>query len=230
MVWASGSDKLYKGAPEHCRRVSSLEGRRIRESSPDPEAPRPSRFNQQSASPDDQHLREPDVLPQTNPEPPREDTPSIETLSQPDEEPSRQASGIAPVSPEESRDAVGIPVPETDDELFSEGGYAFACDATRPMAWRTEVIVTDADIARWREESQPSDMAFMVTASKKQHSEVKLTELTPEEQELFAQAKASEINNWLSNKAVEKVLRSQIPANQILRCRMDLDLEGLRSI
>ena len=127
----------------------------------------------------------------------------------------------------ESGDASGIPVPETDDELFSDGGYAFACEATKPLAWRTEIVIHEGDIAQWRQESQPEDMAFMVTAGKKQHSEVRLTELTPEEQELFAQAKASEINNWLSNKAVEKVLRSQIPADQVLRCRWILTWKAI---
>ena len=85
-------------------------------------------------------------------------------------------------------------------------------------------MINEADIDRWKTESQPTDMAFMVTASKKQHSEVKLTELTPAEQELFAQAKASEM---LSNKAVEKVLRSQIPADQVLRCRWILTWKAI---
>ena len=118
-------------------------------------------------------------------------------------------------------------MPDTDDELFTDGGYAFACEASQPMAWRTEITVGDSDIERWRREHDPRDMAFMATASKKQHSEVRLTELTKEEQELFAQAKASEINNWLSNKAVEKVLRWQIPADQILRCRWILTWKAI---
>ena len=95
------------------------------------------------------------------------------------------------------------------------------------MAWRTELTIGDSEINQWRLEADPSEMAFMATASKKQHSEVKLTELTAEEQELFAQAKASEINNWLSNKAVEKVLRSQIPADQVLRCRWILTWKAI---
>ena len=227
VVWASGSDRLYKGAPEHCRPVSAMEARRIPEGDATTTSQTQTETVNSNTIPSHSAANAPDEIPSsTNQVPPHrdEDTTSIETISQPDQEPSRQASSQNPSHPEI---AAGVPVPETDDELFSDGGYAFACEDTQPMAWRTEIVVNDSDIDRWRHESTPSDMAFMVTASKKQHSEVRLTELTAEEQELFAQAKASEINNWLSNKAVEKVLRSQILADQVLRCRWILTWKAI---
>ena len=227
IVWASGSDKLYKGAPEHCRPVSAFEAQRIPRGGSEPCEVQDTENTEVSPNPAADRPVGSNEMPSTVPEPVQEDTPSVETLSQPDGEPSRQARVEQTISPDRPSDAVGIPVPEADDELFSEGGYAFACEATQPLAWRTEIVINEADIARWKAESQPTDMAFMVTASKKQHSEVKLTELTPAEQELFAQAKASEINNWLSNKAVEKVLRSQIPADQVLRCRWILTWKAI---
>ena len=121
----SGSDKLYKGAPEHCRPVSSLEAQRIPpggfESSESREAeslegPTRSAIDPPTGS---------NEMPSTAPELAREDVASVETLSQPDGEPSRQATVEPTLTPDHSSDAVGIPVPEADDELFSEGGYAY---------------------------------------------------------------------------------------------------------
>lgn len=61
-------------------------------------------------------------------------------------------------------------------------------------------------------------MAFLVSAAKRQRSEVKLTNLTPEQQKQFAEAKANEIDSWLVTETVAKVLPHQIPAENILRC------------
>ena len=225
VVWASGSDRLYKAAPEHCRPVSAMEARQIprqTSSALDPhEEPRPPPIDADEFPPVDS------AEPSPNPE--FQDHTSVETVSQPDEEPSRQATeqGAGSSTLPSSSLAEQTPVPVTDDELFSDGACVFSCDSVAPLAWRTEVVISEKDLDAWRQETNPHEMAFMAAASKKQHSEVKLSELTVAEQELFAQAKASEIQNWLSNKAVEKVLRSQIPADQVLRCRWILTWKAI---
>ena len=218
IVWASGSDRLYKGAPEHCRPVSSLEAQQV----PTSMSQHAATVSQPQGSTEDIAAEDENSQQLESRENAQVETTSIETISQPDEEPSRQVSQVP-----EPQTADNVPVPETDDELFTDGGHAFSCDTSAPLAWRTELTITDRDIDAWKKEEHPHEMAFMATASKKQHSEVKLSELTPVEQELFAQAKASEIQNWLSNKAVEKVLRSQIPADQVLRCRWILTWKAI---
>ena len=191
IVWASGSDRLYKGAPEHCRPLSSLEAQQVSTTMPQhaTSLPQPPGTSEDIVN-EESSLRSQNV---ESREQQQIETTSIETISQPDEEPSRQASQVPEPPPAEN-----VPVPETDDELFADGGYAFSCDASAPLAWRTELTITDRDIEAWKREGHPHEMAFMATASKKQHREVKLSELTPAEQELFAQAKASVIQNWLS--------------------------------
>ena len=48
---------------------------------------------------------------------------------------------------------------------------------------------------------------------------MKLTSLSPSEQQEFQKAKESEITNWLKAGTVSRILRNRIPEDQILRCR-----------
>ena len=48
-------------------------------------------------------------------------------------------------------------------------------------------------------------MAFLVSAAKRQRSEVKLTNLTPEDREKFQQAKLKEINSWITTETIAKI-------------------------
>ena len=59
----------------------------------------------------------------------------------------------------------------------------------------------------------------MVSAAKKQISEVKMTQLTSEEKELFRKAKDKEIQSWLSTETVCRILRHQVPIENVMRCR-----------
>ena len=226
IVWASVQGRIYRAAPEHCRPVSSLEAQRIPTSSTgelgtELQEPGPSMDTNQipeSSRPppvvDHQHQRQPSQ--------------NASTTSQPDHEPEFPASEEGSAPGDRQPDGGLIPVPDSDtDALFVDEDNVFQVESGVPLAWRTEITISDRDIDAWRTESNLSDMAFMAAASKKQHSEIKLSELTPAEQELFAQAKASEIQNWLSNQAVEKVVRSQIPPDQVLRCRWILTWKAL---
>ena len=65
-------------------------------------------------------------------------------------------------------------------------------------------------------------MLFIADAAKKQRSEAKLSELGPEDLELFRQAKdKEEIQSGLSNKAVEHIARNQLSPDQVLRYDAD---------
>ena len=82
-----------------------------------------------------------------------------------------------------------VPVPaEEDDELFCE-----ACTLTDDQAWRFEVSLDLQDIDALRNDPNPEQVAFIVSASKKQKTEVKMSTLTSEERKLFEEAKQKEI-------------------------------------
>ena len=109
-----------------------------------------------------------------------------------------------------------VPVPDTD-ELFSEEAEAFVCQADQ--VWKFEIDITDADIQNWKSESKPEEMAFIVSAAKKQRAEVRLAELNAEDRKLFENAKAKEIDSWISTETVTKILRHKVPKENIMRCR-----------
>lgn len=62
---------------------------------------------------------------------------------------------------------------------------------------------------------------MLATNSKKQRAEVKLSELSPSERAEFETAKMSEVQKWIQTGTLTKVkvLKNQIPQDQILKCR-----------
>lgn len=149
---------------------------------------------------------------------------------QPDNEP--EVSNVpsmaeAPVSGRE------VPVPPSgseDESLQCVGFHSQDCDVPcfvsttetsnqKCLKWSLEILVTSHDIDNWKRETDPSDMVFLATAAKRQRAEVRMSELTPDERRQFMDAKDSEINNWLKTGTVMKILRSQIPPEEVLRCR-----------
>jgi hypothetical protein len=111
-------------------------------------------------------------------------------------------------------------VPETSDEEdgLYVGEYPIY-NLDENQAYRFEVDINQRDINHWKEEVRPSEMAFLVSAAKRQRSEVKISTLSPAERQMFAEAKTKEIESWPSTETVSKVLRHQIPKESILRCR-----------
>lgn len=122
-----------------------------------------------------------------------------------------------------------IPIPsDSDDELFvEEESHCFHLQ--EDQAWSFSVEVGLQDINCWRQEEQPSQMSFLVSAAKRQRSEVKLHQLTQAEKDLFREAKDKEIQSWLSTETVCRVLRHQIPQENIMRCRWILTWKPLDS-
>ena len=163
-------------------------------------------------------------VPNTNPNNPAiPDNPPPSTIeSQPDTEP----EGPESVEPEQPLQPENVPIPdEDDDELICEGLYCTDVDtdvfatSDEPLVWRHEITITEPDINNWKEEDGPSEMAFLVSASKRQKSEVKLGQLTAPERAEFDKAKSSEVQNWLKTGTVERILRHKLSPDQILRCR-----------
>ena len=121
--------------------------------------------------------------------------------------------------------AINTPVPDdADDDLMCEGLVCLDDDVCAfhdvpDLAWRCEITVSDRDIQAWKSEDDVSGMAFAVSAAKKQRSEVRLSTLTATEKQEFKKAKMAEVQNWLKTGTISKILRDQVPADQILRCR-----------
>ena len=183
--------------------------------------------------------------PQNNPEMNNPSTQDSHSENQPDAEPGATGSnstpsgshGIPP-NPENvldpSRDmareftAQNTPIPdgadEADDDLVCD---ALHCHDMEPeslelqsdQAWQCEIYVTDHEIHQWRQEENPMECAFIASAAKRQRAEVKLTQLTPEEKAEFQKAKTQEVQNWLRTGTISRILRDQVPRDQILRCR-----------
>ena len=123
--------------------------------------------------------------------------------------------------------AQNTPVPmqnEDDDDLVCEGLH---CVDVEPesiqleanQAWQCEVYVTEGDIDNWKRESRPHECSFLATAAERQRAEVKLTTLSPSERAEFQKAKENEIQNWLKTGTISRIMRDQVPPDQVLRCR-----------
>ena len=108
-----------------------------------------------------------------------------------------------------------IPVPiEEEDDLV--------CDAysmNEDQVWRFEVNIETRDIDMLRNDPDPTAFAFLVSAAKRQRSEVKLSTLTSAERQMFDAAKEKEIQSWLDTQTVCRILRHKIPMQNILKCR-----------
>ena len=234
-VWCSHVGKLIRAAPEHVRTVSAVEAQ-IQGIQETPHVERP-------------------VMPETAPEvmiPPEPTTSSEEPSNQPPERHRLDSAGtegqpdnepeIESTQSQEAResplevDATQVPVPEiADDELI-------ACDALicqdvddmrflksdTTLGWKAEYDVNPVEFQNWLEEDNHNvEFACVASTAKKQHSEVKLAELTAEELEAFKGAKNKEIQSWLSTGTVQRMLRHKLAPEQILRCRWILTWKAL---
>ena len=243
-IWTTNASKLFRSSPEHVRPVTASEARQIpmipnapsisviAQQIPraatqgitrvidvplaDPIIPNPTTHNPILNNPMDNYNNSEDQ-PDTEPEAPASQSANTPTGENPSE-------GL-PVPPDISHDpAVETPVPEDDDDLICEGLLCLdedpclvqdECD----LAWRFEVDVNQQDFSNWQQEPSAHDMAFLVSAAKKQRAEVKLSTLNHAEKAEFQKAKEKEIENWIKTGTISKILRDQIPYDQILRCR-----------
>ena len=234
VVWMTQGDKLLRSPPEMCRPVSAFEARSIVSSSPSDMIHRAremlsSESRSISQSPADQPISLEPVTEQQDVQPGSISGAAVE--SQPDQEPEIVSTPSEtpeqdpePIPPPE--DGVSVPVPVSSDEETNCVGFycvddypVFTCDTHKPQAWRFEIEIGSREIDQWRSEDDPSDMAFVVSAAKRQRSEVRLSDLTESEWHEFQDAKQSEIKNWLKRGTVIKMLKNQLSPEEILRCR-----------
>ena len=240
-IWVTGSSKLYRVAPEHVRPVTANEAKEITMESHEPSI---STIAQQLPLCRTQGTTRAIDLPTTLPTPlvdlmpqtrPAESTESSTSEGQPDDEPEAQAetppnvenpeSNIESTDSQRLEQAVETPVPtEEDDELQCVGLYCVDHEPINMLegndvGWRFEVDITEQDLDQWRQEPVATDMAFVVSAAKKQRAEVKLSTLTNDEKEQFQKAKESEVQNWIKTGTISKILRDKVPYDQIIRCR-----------
>ena len=229
-VWSTQGGKLYRSAPEHVRRSLPDEGQ------PDgPELPADltslqqqiSRMNQLPSIAEDEPII---IDPTTASADPTEGdsservrlASSAESIQQPDQEP----DAVSQQSSQPNLESSETDTQEIQQLLMCEESNAFD-DINQDVAFRCEFEV----LAQVAEELYNSDpWVLLTTGSAKQRTEVQLSELSPEERTAFENAKQAEINNWLQTQTVSKVLRDQIPIEQIMKCRWILTWKPVEGI
>ena len=240
-IWTTMSSKLFRSAPEHVRPVTASEATQIPMM---PNEPSVSVIAQQLPIHSDQGMTrtiaQPNISPQielpvTIPHHNQSHRPESE---QPDNEPevsslpnnSHAPSEVhEPIIPTESTvnpdEPVHVPVPtDDDDELVCDNLICLDDDpcmymAHTDQAYRIEIDIHQKDIDTWKQEEHPEEMAFVASAARRQRAEVKMTDLTPAEKLQFAEAKNSEVNNWIKTGTISKILRDKVPTHQVMRCR-----------
>ena len=226
-IWTTVGGKLYRSAPENTRLALPEEGQPAGPELPDDLTQIQQQINRIIINQPMQSIPEEEVaIPQNEnfpnhipDEPPVAYQPSTdsETIAQPDHEPeadSRQES-----------------TQEDTNELLFYTCHEPACALTETdvtkYAWKCEVEVISPEEFLHQEPSAEEVWTLLATQTKKQKSEVRLSELTESERQEFATAKQTEVNNWLKTETLTKMLRDQVPPEQILRCRWILNWKPL---
>ena len=234
VIWAVLGNKLFRIAPEHVRPLSAVEEVQQSKTSDsvdvktmleqlrsgnaryidlpfETESPmnRPNEsVNEESSS--EQPDLEPEIIEKEDKSfssSEAEYTPSVAPEAPVDPQPNTETN--APEVPE------NIPVPsDDDDELFGE---AFVLE--EDQGWKLEIDLNQNDINMLRQDPNPCECAFLVSAAKKQKTEVKLSTLSPVERKLFEDAKEKELQSWMDTQTICRILRHQIPEKNVLRCR-----------
>jgi hypothetical protein len=234
-IWATQGGKLYRRALEHVRPVCSSEASRIpfeEDRPPQPQAPNlniPEVISDEGGIP----ITTPSN-PRSNPEHPQSEDNQSQSQDQPDTEPEATDQTPEISSAPEGEPAVEVPIPDTasDDSLITT--HLLCCEddvmhvdpAEVPCAWKCEFEVPSWIDPEHFNDWSPDDL-LIATTEKKQRTEVKLSMLSSEEQKAFAQAKDTEVQNWLKTGTVSKILREKLAPEQILRCRWILTWKPL---
>lgn len=164
---------------------------------------------------DSQPDREPDIPPSTTSQTSSQNAQPITTQNQ------AQTGDTT-----EATDGIQVPLPsDSDDDLLCEGLTCQDVDSesleclSPDEAWYCSIAINDDDIQAWKSEEQPTEMAFLVSAAKRQKSEVKLSTLSAKEKAEFQEAKHAEVRNWINTGTISRILRDKVPPDQVLRCR-----------
>ena len=241
-IWTTQAGRLYRSAPENVRLALPEEGepdgpdlpedmtqiqQQINRSYQNPEA--------MQSIPEHEPIETPLItgpselsvgnLPAPTTEQEQHDSSASESLQQPDQEPeafsrelTQNLEESAPESPTDPADSFFV---------CSEEECALTSSDNQHLAWRCEY---DMIIPHEFANEAPTPLEswiLLATNAKKQRTEVRLSELTPSEREEFKAAKQAEVHNWIKTETLSVVMRDQIPADQILRCRWILTWKPL---
>lgn len=248
-VWTTQGGKLFRSAPEHIRLALPEEGQDDSCEMPPDLTELQHQINRMTNNPPESHNPASEIAlnpnefptsetptinnPATEPQPEIEEEVSRhsslnETVPQPDQEPenSRQPT------PSEPSDAEPRSASSNSEELLICEDVDWLLQTESPetdMAWRYEFDVNLPE-SNMVPETQEESWLLLATSAKKQRTEVRLSELTHEERQEFERAKEAEVQNWIQTGTLTKVLRNQIPAEQILRCRWILTWKPLDNV
>ena len=224
VVWITMGHKLFRVAPEHLCPLPAMEEWQQHQSSNGNQDSTSSETNLQSIIPPHGGIQYHNLISNSTPnshdapnppsnmegsntqqplpldnipviDNPESSTPETPHTDQPDGEPiphSQAPSETPAVVPNPVE--VPVPISDDDDELFAEENPAYHLSTEE--GWCLEVDIGAQDIANWKAESQPHEMAFLVSAAKRQRSDVKLIQLSTEDKARFQEGKMKEIDSW----------------------------------
>eukprot|EP00435_Cladocopium_sp_Y103_P025697 s606_g6.t1 len=101
---------------------------------------------------------------------------------------------------------------------------------TEPQCIEAEIFVTLDEFQKCLGKTYDFQENYLATVAKRQKVEVKVRDLSPEDQKLFVKAKEKELDSWLATETVRKILRDKVPAGQLLRSRWILSWKPLDEI
>ena len=230
-VWTTQCGRLYRSAPENVRLSTPNEGQPENAELPEDltsiekqiqtmreEGTSQSEIPQVSTEdiPSEQPSIDPpqdlpiDGVPNV---PMNRETSADESIPQPDQEPENNSPPISAIPSMESAEHELVCL------LSQEVGDAFTSTPSSDTAWRCEFDVQLNQPLSDHIPQEEESWLLLATSAKKQRTEVRLTDLNPDERKEFDKAKQSEIANWIQTGTLTKVLRDQIPEDQILKCR-----------
>jgi hypothetical protein len=231
-VWSTVGGKLYRSAPENTRLSLPEEGQPTGPELPDDLTQMQQQINRITLNqplqpiPEDEIITSnPNVTPvitPDNPEITHQPSNGSESLAQPDHEPevdSRRESIHDHGSSDQLEEALFYTCHEPACALMEADPNHYA--------WKCEYEVNTPEEFLDQNPNDEEAWLLLATQSKKQKCEVRLSELTESERQEFAIAKQSEVSNWLKTETLTKMLRDQVPHDQILRCRWILTWKPL---
>ena len=114
-------------------------------------------------------------------------------------------------------DGVEVPIPDDpDDELF---GDTVLFQQHFCQEYMREMDITPAFCVEPEPFETPDDYILAAVNERKKKTEIRLKELSQEDQKRFAVAKHKELRAWLQHKTIRKVSQGRIPEHAIMRCR-----------
>ena len=115
---------------------------------------------------------------------------------------------------------VDIPVPEDDeDDLLFGDTECFLVHPEAHQVWEIGIHETDIEPCNLPSPTQALHYVMLATQDRKKRVEVRLRDLSVEEQEQFSRAKQKEVGAWLDHATVRKVAAGTLEDSQLMRCR-----------